>query len=49
MEPAKKRRISRLGIVVVAAILVEIISIAQRRWVSGPGWSWERWAPKWGT
>ena len=29
MEPAKKRRISRLGIVVVAAILVEIISIAQ--------------------
>ena len=29
MDPAKKRRISRLGIVVVAAILVEIISIAQ--------------------
>lgn len=29
MDPAKKRRVSRLGIVVIAAILVEVISIAQ--------------------
>ena len=29
MDSARKRRISRLGIVVIAAILVEVISIVQ--------------------
>ena len=58
MDSAKKRRLSRLGGVVLAAVLVEVISIVQYEHVKAameeemgvrPRFSWARWGPKWGT